>query len=161
MARDARSKAHDYPSNHTSLEDLSIPPHYVHTSKGEPLLLWDSGFSRSRRHSLLFGTPTNVAALNDAEHFVIDGTLKSAPSLFTQMVDIHGIFDRDWHLPLAFGLLPGKSEVLYYDLLEKLDSYGPFEAQPILCDYEVALRNTCRIRHPALQMMMWFLRGSK
>ncbi len=59
------------------------------------------------------------------------------------MLGIHGVFDDNWHLPLAFGLLPGKSQVLYEDLLEKLDSFGPFDPQSILCDYEIGLRNAC------------------
>ena len=39
--------------------------------------------------AFLFGTPANVATLQDAEHLVIDGTYKSAPSLFIQMLGIH------------------------------------------------------------------------
>ena len=102
MARYARAKSRSYPSTPTSLEDFVIPPHYLQTSIGEPLLLWDSGYSPSRRRSLLLGTPTNVDALHDAKHLVIDGTFKSVPSLFTQMLGIHGLFDDDWHLPLTF-----------------------------------------------------------
>ena len=149
MARKARYKSRDYPSNPTSLEDLVIPPHYLQTSIDEPLLLWDSGYSSSRRRSLLLGTPTNVAALHDAEHLVIDGTFKSAPPLFTQMLGIHGLFEDNWHLPLIFGLLPGKSQVLYEDLLEQLDSFGPFDPQSILCDYETGLRNACASTWPS------------
>ena len=82
MARKARAVVRDYPSSPTSLEDLVIPPHYLQTSIDEPLLLWDSGFSTAKRRSLLFGTPANVAVLQDADHLVIDGAFKSAPSLF-------------------------------------------------------------------------------
>ena len=37
-----------------------------------------------------------------------------------QMVGIHGLFDQGWHMPLAFGLLPGKTEALYIDLFSAL-----------------------------------------
>ena len=79
----------------------------------------------------------------DADHLVIDGTFKSAPQLVTQMVAIHGIFDSGWHFPLAnaYGLLPGKTQALYSALLENLDSFGPYDPQSVLCDYEFALHN--------------------
>ena len=149
MVRKARAAVRDYPSSPTSLEELSIHPHYLQTSIGEPLLLWDSGYSTARRRSFLFGTPTNVAALQEADHLVIDGTFKSAPSLFTQMLGVHGVFDENWHLPLAFGLLPGKSQVLYQDFLGQLNSFGPLDPQSILCDYEIGLRNACSSTWPS------------
>ena len=63
MARYARAKSRDYPSTPTSLEDLVIPPHYLKTSIGEPLLLWDSGYSPSRRRFFLLGTPTMLSMM--------------------------------------------------------------------------------------------------
>ena len=101
----ARAAGRDYPSSPTSIEDLSIPsslPSHIYC--GEPLLLWDSGYSTAR---------ANIAALQEADHLVIDGTFKSAPFLFTQMLGVHRQFDENWHFPLTFGLLPGKSQVLY------------------------------------------------
>ena len=51
------------------------------------------------------------------------------------------IFDSGWHFPLAYGLLPGKSQALYSSLLVNLDSFGPYDPQSVLCDYEFALHN--------------------
>ena len=65
----------------------------------------------------------------DANHLIIDGTFKSASQLFTQMVGVHGLFDGGWHIPLAYGLLPGKTEALYTALFEELNAFGPFEPQ--------------------------------
>ena len=45
------------------------------------------------------------------------------------------------HMPLVYGLLPGKTERLYTSFFEELDSYGDFVPQSILCDYEKGLHN--------------------
>ncbi|KAL5261488.1 hypothetical protein ACHWQZ_G007265 [Mnemiopsis leidyi] len=52
----------------------------------------------------------------DADHLVIYGTFKSAPQLMTQMVGIHGIIDSGSHFPLAYGLLPGKTQTRLADI---------------------------------------------
>ena len=88
------------PANPRDLEQLSLPADYVRANSGEPLLLWDSGFSAQTRRSFLFGTPDNTTALHDAEHLILDGTFKSSPSLFTQLFTVHGLFDDGWHLPV-------------------------------------------------------------
>ena len=108
---------------------------------GEPLLLWDSGWTIERRRSFMFGTPQNTSCLIDADHIIIDGTFKSAPQLMTQMLGIHGLFNSGWHMPLVYGLLPGKTEALYSALFNELDTFGPYDPQSILCDYEQALHN--------------------
>lgn len=56
----------------------------------------------------------------DAEHWIADGTFKSAPNLFTQLFTVHGLFPDGWHLPLFYGLLPGKMTTLYKNLFEEL-----------------------------------------
>ena len=141
MARLSRRDAHSHPSNPRTLEQLILPPDYIRAHSGEPLLLWDSGYTTERRRSFLFGTPQNTNTLIDSDHWIVDGTFKSAPQLFTQMVGIHGLFNSGWHFPLAYGLLPGKTEALYTSLFEELDTFGPYDPQSILCDYEQALHN--------------------
>ena len=141
MSRSSRHASHNYPSNPRTLEDLILPPDYLHTSSGETLLLWDSGYTIEKRRSFLFGTPQNTSSLLGADHLIIDGTFKSSPKMFTQMVGIHGIFEGGYHMPLAYGLLPGKTQTLYTDLFEALDDFGSYEPQSVLCDYEAALHN--------------------
>ena len=83
----------------------------------------------------------NIDTLSKADHFLIDGTFKSAPNMFTQMLVVHGLLSDGWHMPLAYGLVPGKTQTLYINLLEELDAYGPFYSETVLCDYEQGLRN--------------------
>ena len=65
------------------------------------------------------------------------------------MLGVHGVFDENWHLPLAFGLLPGKLQVLYEDFLGQLNTFGPLDPQFILRDYEIGLRNACSSTWPS------------
>ena len=141
MARRQRQATNNHPLDPRDLENLSIPSNYILSSNNDCLLLWDSGFSPQTRRSFLFGTATNSSSASDAEHFIMDGTFKSAPRLFTQLFTVHGLFPDQWHLPLFYGLLPGKTTTLYKNLLEELDSWGPFSPQSILLDYELAIHN--------------------
>ena len=84
------------------------------------MLLWDSEYSTNLRRSFLFGTQDNLSALAASSHLVIDGTFKVAPSMFTQLLTVHGLLDDGWRIPCAYGLLPGKTGILYTNLLEEL-----------------------------------------
>ena len=90
LSRVTRQTSRNHPTSPRSLEDLSLPPEYIHSSSGESLLLWDSGYTAERQRSFLFGTPANTSTLMEADHLVIDGTFKSAPQLMTQMVGFTG-----------------------------------------------------------------------
>ena len=136
-----RRIAHSYPTSPRTLEELSLPANYTHSSSGETLLLWDSSYTSELRRSFLFGTPTITRTLLEAGHIIIDGTFKSAPQLFTEMVGIHGIFDGGWHIPLAYGLLPGRTNSLYTALFEALDRFGPYNPRSVFCDFEIGLHN--------------------
>ena len=124
MARIARTAANRHPISPQTLEDLVLPPDYIRTNKGETFLLWDSTYSTERRRSFLFGTVDNLDALQLAPHLLLDGTFKTAPNLFTQLVTIHGLFDDGWRMPLAYGLLPGKTQHHYEALLAEIASFG-------------------------------------
>jgi len=67
-------------------------------------------YSAERRRSFLFGTVENMDRL---AHLVINGTFSTSPNLFTQLVTIHGLYPEGWRIPLAFGLLPGKTQAHY------------------------------------------------
>ena len=89
----------------------------------------------------MFGSLDNVTALSDSDHWMLDGTFSSSPQLFSQLLTVHGHFDSGWHMPLVYGLLPGKTEVLYTDFFDHLDSLAQSDPQSILCDYEKGLYN--------------------
>ena len=98
--------------------------HQHQNQQRETFLLWDSSYSTERRRSFLFGTVDNLDALQLAPHLLLDGTFKTSPNLFTQLVTIHGLFDDGWRMPLAYGLLPGKTQHHYEALLAEIASFG-------------------------------------
>ena len=104
-------------------------------------MLWDSGYHETTRRSFLWGTECNAEAIVDSDNWIMDGTFKSAPNLFTQLFTIHGLFPDGYRLPLFYGLLPGKTTTLYKNLFEEVDSWGPYQPSSILLDYELAIHN--------------------
>ena len=88
-----------HPYNPRDLKNLTIPSEYTLPSSGESLMLWDSRYSTQTRRSFLWRTSTNACAMENDEHWVIDGTFKSAPNLFTQPFTVRGLFPDGWYLP--------------------------------------------------------------
>ena len=144
MARRARQKSNHHPINPSSLETLVIPPSYLRTASGDNLLIWDSGYSTDLRRSFLFATEDNLNLLQSSTNIVIDGTFKTSPNLFTQLLTVHALYDNGWRIPSAYGLLPGKTEILYTNLLEQLDEAADFCPDTVLTDFEMGLRNAVR-----------------
>ena len=86
-----------------SLVKLEIPMEYRSTAKGEMFLLYDSGPDPER--ILIFGTCQNIEMLKCSQHWLADGTFKTAPVLFQQVYVIHAL--RGGPNPLLDGhLLP-------------------------------------------------------
>ncbi|KAF0761944.1 MULE domain-containing protein, partial [Aphis craccivora] len=62
---------------------------------------------------LLFLTKTNLMFLSNVKTIFVDGTFKSCPSLFTQILfTVHGL-QNDEFIPLLFFLLPNKESKSY------------------------------------------------
>ena len=56
------------------------------------------------------------------------------------MITVHALLDNNWRIPVAYGLLPGKSKALYTNLFEQLDDIADLQPGSVLMDYEDALR---------------------
>ena len=81
-----------------------------------------------------------MGILSASHNLVIDGTFKSSPNLFTQLLTVHALLDDGWRIPCAYGLLPGKTTVLYQNLLEQLDVVADLSPGSVLMDFEAAMR---------------------
>ena len=124
LARAARAQVENHPVNPKSLSELVLPPDNIKTTKGDCFLLWDSTFRNDLRRSLMFGTTENINILATADHIIIDGTFKTSPQLFQQMVTVHGVFRDGWNIPLLFAPLPGKIQTHYEKLFQKISHFG-------------------------------------
>ena len=63
------------------------------------------------------------------------------PLLLLLLLQVGDSEFNGWHIPLVYGLLHGKTEVLYTSMFSYLDTCGPYGPQSVLCDYEQALHN--------------------
>lgn len=72
-----------------TLKELIIPQQYTVTLKNEQFLLFDSGIQDKER-ILLFSTNRNLELLSETNsEWFMDGTCKTAPNLFAQILTIH------------------------------------------------------------------------
>jgi len=91
------------------LSELIIFEPYNLTLDNEKFILYDSGVDDNNR-LLLFSTKNNLKILaSQQSHWFIDGTFKSAPHLFTQILSTYAI-KYNAVLPLVFVLLQNKSK---------------------------------------------------
>ena len=56
------------------------------------------------------------------------------------MLTVHSLLDNGWRIPCTYGLLPGKTRILYTNLLEQLDAAADLSPDTVLLDYEAGLR---------------------
>lgn len=85
-----KRKQNDVLPNPLNNLDLVIPPNLSKTYLNENFCLYDSGPAEIR--TMMFGTEQNLNELERCNHWYVDGTFQSCPSLFYQMFTIHGIY---------------------------------------------------------------------
>ncbi len=130
------------PPNPANLRELIIPESFTKTRLGENFLLFDSGASDNR--ILIFSTQRNLQLLANCEHWYVDGTFKTAPSLFHQLYSIHGV-QFNSVIPSVFGLLPDKRESTYERFFDAVKSISPpLTPKSIMTDFELASINAIR-----------------
>ena len=77
------------PVQPTSLQELELPSEFMRTANEEVFLLYDSGPVADRM--LIFGTHKNIEMLETSQHWLADGTFKTAPALFQQVYVVHAL----------------------------------------------------------------------
>ena len=90
----------------TPLDDLIIPDKFKKTKTGENFLIYDS---KDKDRLLIFATERNLQLLNSSQQWFMDGTFNSVPSLFHQLLTIHGEINGQ-HYPLIYALMPNKTQ---------------------------------------------------
>ena len=74
--------------NPASASEIEIPERFRITTKGEPFILFDSGFGDTDR-IIIFDTPKMLSILRDSKSWFADGTFKVVPQQFYQLYTIH------------------------------------------------------------------------
>ena len=98
---------------------------------------------------MVFCARTELAALYQTEYVICDGTFEMAPSTAYQLYTFHG-FVHGEALPLAWALLPNKTQATYVELFTAIrsgmiDAYGDTGCRKtFLIDFELAAINGLR-----------------
>ena len=73
--------------------------------------------------------------------WAIDGTFKSAPHLWFQLLTIHVVLFQNCSIPALYCLLPNKSSPTYERLYKILKELAELKPELILCEFEPAQAN--------------------
>lgn len=123
-----------------SAAGIILPDKYKTTLKGEPFLLFDSGFGDERR-MILYATPEFLSILSKSNNWFCDGTFKIVPELFFQLYSIHAEFEG-LVIPCVYALLSNKEETTYDAVFRKLLEFEPaLNPLSIMVDFEKAAIN--------------------
>ena len=92
------------------------------------MMLWDS-----RYHEILpelWGTECNAKTIVDSDNWIMDGTFKSAPNLFTQLFTINGLFPDGYRIPPSMVCSRGRLKPSTRTCLKKLTLGDPTSLPP-------------------------------
>ena len=100
-------------------------------------------------------TSDNLNILAESSSWYLDGTFKSSPKLFYQILIIHAELpsltdDRSWCLPTVYILLTNKDSAMYLEAFQSLASNCPTLApQVMMMDFEQAFRSSLSSTSPS------------
>ena len=102
---------------------------------------------------VVFASQRELEVLSRCTQIFIDGTFRSAPHPYSQIVTIHGNY-LNWRMPLAMALLTGKRQEQYRAVLRviQLEIFGithrPFAPTEVVTDFEIGLINAIHMELP-------------
>jgi len=139
-SRLARRRANCFPPVPSQLADVHINGEWSLTWNDRPnLSLLDHNWGVA-----VFMTEQHCRVLSSCDTVFIDGTFRTAPSPFYQLVTVHGLF-RGAVIPLCFCLLSGKTVGHYRQLIEHVRNKirqtcrRRWNPRNLICDFELAL----------------------
>ncbi|XP_021359169.1 uncharacterized protein LOC110454121 [Mizuhopecten yessoensis] len=105
---------------------------------------------------IAFATSENLAELAASDVIFSDGTFYTCPTIFYQMYGIH-VQIEGIMTPVAYALLPGKSQAIYNRFFTLLQEHMsnlqiPFRPTTAFVDFEVAAHNAIRSVVPGINI---------
>jgi hypothetical protein len=121
---------------------VDIPDLLKVDSKGNDFLRYDSSYEDEDRIIILIGE-YKKKLIPKVKTFIIDGTFKSSPQGFYQLLVLHGqIVGKTY--PMIYILLKNKSESTYIKAFNKCKELVTMNVKFIVTDFERALINAIR-----------------
>ena len=116
----------------------------VKTADGENFVL----FNNKDDGIVVFGRPSHLDFLADADCILMDGTFKFCPKYFSQLYIL--IAEKNgWYIAVVSALLPDKMETTYNHLFRTLKQLVPNFPPKIMIDFEKAVMNSITVPYPA------------
>lgn len=147
-----RNRAVNTPALPQDRAGFIIPDSIAKFQDGSNFLVYDSGSNDTDR-ILIFSSNYGLKALASATYIATDGTFKLSPSLWTQIITVHGVYAGFGSIPFVFGLLPNKKQETYLRFFNALKECIPgFSPTNCLSDFEVGLQNSVKIVFPNIEV---------
>lgn len=123
-----------------------IPDNLKYDKKGNIFLRFDSGINDDNRYIIFFAKFKELR-LQESKLILIDGTFKSCPSGFYQLVTIHGyILDKTF--PFVYILFKTKRQEDYTRAFAQLQTILKLNVKIIITDFELGLVNAIKAVFP-------------
>ena len=149
--RQIRQTEQNLPPEPRSLADIVIPDAFLTTISRCPLggpdiesqfVIFDTGAESGDQRVLGFSTDSLLDFLKSTPHWLMDATFKIVPSIFTQLLVIHGQWGvTNQTLPCVYVLMKGKSQDLYTIVFRELRRVLDFCPDTVMADFEKSLHN--------------------
>ena len=155
MVQRKRNEILASPAQPVNLASIIIPDSFrmyeFAPRQNENFLLIDSGAGDPDR-ILVFGRQSHVNWSFQMKKIYVDGTFRSAPSLFSQVYVIMAA-RGEFVLPILYALLPDKQEETYKRLFKSIRELWPdFAPSSISTDFEKAALNAMRSIFPESEL---------
>lgn len=135
--RDYARKLRNERDNYVQGPENDIPLALQSTLNDKKFLQYDSGVKQKSRF-IIFFSDEFLDYIKDLTVVVVDGTFRSSPHQFYQLLTIQGyVFGK--FIPLIFILLQEKSEEKYKEIFLYLKNNGILNPKVVITDYEKAL----------------------
>ena len=104
-----RSRRRDMPPIPQTIAAIDLTGVWMNTLRGDQFVL------HQHDDMIVFTTTDNLLALAECPVIFMDGTFKAAPSMFSQLFTIHGLY-HDHVVSLVYTLMPDKRRATYHKL---------------------------------------------
>ena len=119
-----------------------IPEELFKNQRGEVFLRYDSGCDAKERY-VIFMSDLQKEEIKNCKVFLIDGTFRSVPSCFYQLITIHGDFFGKF-IPFCHILMTSKKQDEYVKVFHHLVKISNISPENIIIDFERALMNSLK-----------------
>ena len=104
-------------------------------------------------HIIVFATDRMLNKLAANDTWMLDGTFKISPVLFSQLYTIHVAVGNSSHVfPCVYALLSGKTTATYKRLFEILKSYRDIQPRTCIMDFELSAMKALRDAFPGVSV---------